>query len=431
MEIVNQFIELCCYVCALYFLTGVKLTKDIWKYGISFFIIAIVGIWFEKSGSENAVPIWILIQIICLYSFISASKIKKILFSIGTVVIIGFFDALVTMGLSMLNINIVELNYSMCICLVILLIISMWVKIFKKNLEYPKISIYNYVLVMLIAGSITGLIACEITYPQSVGKRGEAVTTIIVISIVILVMIMIIALIISEISLRNYKERNILMEKHLEMQEKYYMSVCDNYDNLRRFEHDIKKHFDHISVMMEDKKYEETKDYVDQLSDQPYSVTSKLYSCSNYTISAILNQLSIRIEAESIQFDFDYKVFNAITVKAVDLSIVLYNLLHNAIEACEKVEREKRKIFLGFYGCENTLVIKINNSVAQKVNEQKIKKFQTSKRDSEKHGFGLMNVNTIVKKYNGQIEYKCEERFFCIEILLLDVIGSTEMNRVK
>lgn len=43
----------------------------------------------------------------------------------------------------------------------------------------------------------------------------------------------------------------------------------------------------------------------------------------------------------------------------------------------------------------------------------------TSKPDKKGHGFGISSMNTIVKRYSGEFDWKCEDGEFTMECILI------------
>lgn len=93
---------------------------------------------------------------------------------------------------------------------------------------------------------------------------------------------------------------------------------------------------------------------------------------------------------------------------AVDMVVLLSNLIDNAIEACQKYQGERiiqitalsDKAFL-FSIRNTTLPVKIfNNTIA------------TTKSTPEMHGFGLSNIKYILDKYNGDYTMFYENGWF-------------------
>lgn len=81
---------------------------------------------------------------------------------------------------------------------------------------------------------------------------------------------------------------------------------------------------------------------------------------------------------------------------------MLSNLLDNAIEAAEKCEKPEIIVTIG----ENKayLVFIVTNSVLQSVMTNNPDMLST-KNDPEHHGFGILNMQDIVGKYDGMLDF--------------------------
>ena len=111
-------------------------------------------------------------------------------------------------------------------------------------------------------------------------------------------------------------------------------------------------------------------------------------------------------------------------IEEIEMCIVLGNLLDNSIEACEKIPTGyERTIQLKIIQVEEYLSIYIKNSIFDgiKLEEDKI---QTTKADKLFHGFGLENINEIVDKYNGHMDYEQVENTFIVKVLLQNSLTS-------
>lgn len=96
------------------------------------------------------------------------------------------------------------------------------------------------------------------------------------------------------------------------------------------------------------------------------------------------------------------------------------NLLDNAIEACEQIKGEERRVNLYLKYQGEMLFIDISNNI-DKPPVNKNGKWQTTKKDKKIHGYGLKSVEEIVKKYDGEIAYQIEEKVFNVHLSFFDM----------
>ena len=94
------------------------------------------------------------------------------------------------------------------------------------------------------------------------------------------------------------------------------------------------------------------------------------------------------------------------------------NLLSNAIEGCLTLENPQERfirIYIGKF--KEQLYISVSNSYLG-VRKKSGGKYATTKTETSSHGFGLLRVDSIAKKYNGYVNRQSEEGIFATEIML-------------
>lgn len=97
------------------------------------------------------------------------------------------------------------------------------------------------------------------------------------------------------------------------------------------------------------------------------------------------------------------------------LGSILFNLLDNAIEACEKNKKEKR-IVCQIAREADEVNIFLENSIDQSVLAEN-PSFETTKDKKDQHGMGHLIVEEQVKRLGGMVEYY-EDEMFCAHIYL-------------
>ncbi len=102
-------------------------------------------------------------------------------------------------------------------------------------------------------------------------------------------------------------------------------------------------------------------------------------------------------------------------ISGVDLSILIGNLLDNAMEACEKVPREDRFIRIYVDILKKQFYICVTNSMAGKAKKAGMGFFSSKGAD---HGLGLLRIDSIVEKYHGDLNRQAEDGVFATEVTL-------------
>ena len=98
---------------------------------------------------------------------------------------------------------------------------------------------------------------------------------------------------------------------------------------------------------------------------------------------------------------------------------IISNLLNNAIEACEKIQEDKRIIEFEIVGYNSQIFISVCNSYDMESIINQKQKFITTKEDKLNHGIVLENVRRTVKKYDGDMRISQENERFIVSINIL------------
>lgn len=199
-----------------------------------------------------------------------------------------------------------------------------------------------------------------------------------------------------------------LIETHCEEVENMYRQT-------RGWRHDYHNHIQTMKVYLEMGKLEELGDYLNKL-DQDLTTVDTVIKTGNTKVDAALNskislakQKGIRVEAKAI-------VPSNISISEVDLSLIIGNLMDNAVESCMKMKEEDER-FIRIYVdiLKGQLYIYVMNSVGEKLKKTGGKYLSTK---GGNHGFGLMRLDNVVKKYGGYLNRQDETDVFATEIML-------------
>lgn len=134
---------------------------------------------------------------------------------------------------------------------------------------------------------------------------------------------------------------------------------------------------------------------------------------SNDAVNSLVNSKVNIAKDKGINVEIESFISDINNINLVDFRMIIGNLFDNAIEACDKVLDDK-KIYLELKSMNQYISITMKNST---INENVIIGI-TSKKDLKKHGFGLSNINEVIKDYNGNMRYEIVDNYFTINIIL-------------
>lgn len=210
------------------------------------------------------------------------------------------------------------------------------------------------------------------------------------------------------VDLRISAYQNDLVEKH-------YEEVENMYRQMRGWRHDYKHHIQTMKAHLLMGQYQELDEYLSEL-DTDLTEVDTILKTGNVRIDAVLNSKLAVAEAKGICVNAKAVVPKRLGMKEVELCAILGNLLDNALEACQR-QSEKEKKFIRVYieVLKEQLYIYVSNTTADDIHKAG-EQYLSVKRGS--HGFGLMRIDRVVKKYNGYLNRQHEEGVFATEIML-------------
>jgi len=103
-----------------------------------------------------------------------------------------------------------------------------------------------------------------------------------------------------------------------------------------------------------------------------------------------------------------------ISIDNRDLVLLFSNLLHNAFEGAK--EAHDKYVTVKINSKENGLFISIKNSYQQEIKKSFNGDFITSKADKENHGIGIRLIKSVIKKYEGKVEFSHTNEMFVVLI---------------
>lgn len=227
---------------------------------------------------------------------------------------------------------------------------------------------------------------------------------------VITCLLILIALMGIELKSTYIKTEARLVQIKNELLEQSHKDMQKQYENSQYIFHDFKNHLVLLKNYVDKKEYKKLTVYLRTIMEPIERLDN--YS---YTGCEILNLVLNIKRSEAEQKGIRYLVE---TDKNINLSInenalgnIFFNLLDNAIEACEKIARLDKWIRIVIKKNHQIYIIKIENSIEESVVFQN-GKYVTGKENKEHHGIGMKSVEATVKQYGGNVQWShTKERF--------------------
>lgn len=210
------------------------------------------------------------------------------------------------------------------------------------------------------------------------------------------------------------EEKKKLLYMRNKMLEVSYQSLCKAYDENKMMYHDFKNHMLVVNELIQEEKNKEALEYINTYIHRTLSINQRAETGCKI-IDIIVNCKNAEAVEKCIKFTYEIEYIGEIGIADIDMCALLANLLDNAIEACEKIDEEKRRISLRIKRVNDMLFIWSENSMKEVGKERSIF-FQTNKENKILHGLGMKSIDNVVKKYDGHKEYEIQKDKFRIYI---------------
>lgn len=213
--------------------------------------------------------------------------------------------------------------------------------------------------------------------------------------------------------------RNDKENKKSELKQSINPLIQELLDEMKASEHEYKNHLNilycMIQVCKEDELRDRAKKYIGNVFENK-NLLSNLSYIENTILKGVL--LSKINQAEKNEIICKYKIDSQLEGIALDdseLTVVLSNLLNNAIESASKSEKKYIDIFTTYQN--GRYIIEVSNSVSNLTEDMipSISKVRFSTKGTGR-GYGLYNINKIVNKYKGKINMSMKEDMFNVSI---------------
>ena len=168
----------------------------------------------------------------------------------------------------------------------------------------------------------------------------------------------------------------------------------------RTARHDLRHHVAALRRMADEGAWEDCRAYLDELAGQQDAAPPLRYT-SNVVANAVLAAYLAPAQAAGVRVECDVRVPERLGLGATELSVLLSNLLSNAVEACERARaagEDEPYLALSMRTSGNVLALRCENSA-----EPGASFLATSKENPREHGLGLPAMREIARRHRGEL----------------------------
>ena len=202
------------------------------------------------------------------------------------------------------------------------------------------------------------------------------------------------------------------------MEYKYYEISVENDTKIREIRHDISNQIQTIYSLIENGEKEQSLTLINELKNR-YSKVERLVYCENPVVNVILSNKKVEAEKQGIETHITIKEsLKDLPIADFDLSTVICNLIDNAIRGCLCSEQSHPRLIIEILYKNNYLVIRVLNSCKVGMIVESTDRIETTKSNSQTHGFGMPIVSSVTKRYKGDFIVSAQNGIFTATAVL-------------
>ena len=217
------------------------------------------------------------------------------------------------------------------------------------------------------------------------------------------------------------EKENVLMlnqQNHLlTMQKLQYDNLQSRIDEARKAKHDVRHHTYLIREYLRSGKLQELdaylEDYCGSLPD-----TQSLLHCRHNAVNALLSYFAQQAKSSNINIDIFVQLPETLNLPDTTLSVVLGNLLENALDACRQVKTGEKKIIIRGKAEMGSVFFDITNTFEGNLRRNKEGKILSTKANNR--GLGLDSVRHLVEANGGVLGVEANQGIFRVSVLLTE-----------
>ncbi len=211
---------------------------------------------------------------------------------------------------------------------------------------------------------------------------------------------------------KQQKKRSEYLRKQMNAQQQTYKQQYENIRKVRKTQHDMKHRLVVIEQLLIEKDYERAQSYTKEFLAELDDVKEFKYGDNALSTLLLIKEETAR--ERGVQMEINADAINTTRVSEMDLTMIMGNLLDNAIEAAEKVE-DHPEVYV-IIKAKSVLYISVKNRVKGTDIIKTGKPDYTTKENTLLHGFGIACIRELVDRNGGRLDMEASDGWFRTEI---------------
>lgn len=204
------------------------------------------------------------------------------------------------------------------------------------------------------------------------------------------------------------------MERQVSMEKEHYRQLSEQIELARQSSHDLRHHMRVLRAMAERGQNRQLLEYLNEYEDHTDRQEVVTYS-KNPTADAILSHYAAAAKARGVRCDLLFSLPPEQTVSDVELSILLGNLLENALESLSREPEGRRSLYLRGDAENGCLRLVVENSFTGSI-QARGGAFLSTKHEGL--GVGVRAVRTIAEKHGGLADFSADGTVFRAQLMI-------------
>jgi len=287
----------------------------------------------------------------------------------------------------------------------LLVILTIVLAFLSKRFRYISVSTAAWMVTLCALCSVALYLMIEITF--TVVASGNSTVICLVVTLLIFILTASALLLISAVNKRENLYAAAKAEADAFRREaSYYDELMQVFSSVRQIKHDYVSHISTIAGLYHSGKTKELEQYLESYAKE-YSDVDYYAVTGDASIDSLLSSKLMVCKADDIKVELSAFGWGKTSLTSAEQVSLLGNLIDNAVNACRKVEPERRILCITLRRKASMLSINITNSTVGKVSENALS-----------GGLGLPRIRSIVDKCDGLFRLHPEEGTMVAEVLL-------------